>query len=73
MRILEVATAGPADAAGVRAGDIFVGVHDRETVSIEQVAMMLRQPAAVADGKVKFWIVREGKLHYGHMDVPVDD
>jgi serine protease Do len=73
MRVLEVAAKSPAAEAGVHAGDVFVGVHDRETVTIDQVALMLKQPAAFADGKVKFWIVREGKLHYGHMDVPTDD
>ena len=68
-RVIEVAKPSPAEGAGVHAGDIFVGVHDRETLTIDQVATMLRLPAAVADGRVKFWIVREGKLHYGHMDV----
>ena len=71
MRIVEVAASSPAESAGVHVGDIFVGVHDRETVTIDQVAMMLKQPAAIGDGKVKFWIVRDGKLHYGHMEVPV--
>jgi serine protease Do len=69
MRVIEVAKSSPAEGAGVHAGDIFVGVHDRETLTIDQVATMLRLPAAVAEGRVKFWIVREGKLHYGHMDV----
>jgi serine protease Do len=73
MRIVEVAASSPAESAGVHVDDIFVGVHDRETVTIDQVAMMLKQPAAIGDGKVKFWIVRDGKLHYGHMDVPADD
>jgi serine protease Do len=73
LRIVEVAASSPADSAGVHVGDIFVGVHDRETVTIDQVAMMLKQPVAVTDGKVKFWIVRDGKLHYGHMDVTGDD
>ena len=73
MRILEVAKASPADGAGVHAGDIFVGVYDRETITIEQIAMMLKQPAAAADGRVKFWIVRNGNLHYGFMDVATDE
>jgi serine protease Do len=74
MRVLEVAKASPAEAAGVHAGDVFVGVHDRETVSIDQVAMMLKQPVPTAgDGRVKFWIVREGKLHFGHFEAVGDE
>ena len=73
MRVLDVAKSSSAESAGVKSGDVFVGVHDRETITIDQVAMMLRQPSAVADGRVKFWIVREGKLHYGHMDVAAEE
>jgi serine protease Do len=73
LKVLEVAKSGPADAAGVKPGDIFVGLDDRETSTLGHLEIMLKQPAANSAGPVKFWLVRAGKLHYGMINVLSDD
>jgi S1-C subfamily serine protease len=73
LTILEIARNSPAEAAGVRPGDIFVGVDDREIVKMENILYMLQQPALNGSAPVKFWLVRAGKLHWGMLQVLPED
>ncbi|HVJ80399.1 MAG TPA: trypsin-like peptidase domain-containing protein, partial [Planctomycetia bacterium] len=73
LKVTDVAKRGPAESAGVKPGDIFVGLDDRETSTLGHLEIMLKQPAANAGGPVKFWLVRAGKLHYGMMNVLAED
>jgi serine protease Do len=69
LNILEIGHNSPAEAAGVRPGDIFVGVDDREIVKMENLIYMLQTPALNGSAPVKFWLVRSGKLHWGMLQV----
>jgi serine protease Do len=73
LRVQEVAPHSPADTAGLKSGDIFVGIEDRETLTLEHVLVMLKQAGGRDHSRFKFWLVREGKLHYGTMDLLADD
>ena len=59
----------PASAQGIRAGDVLVGMHIWETVSLENVAYILKRPDFATLNPVKFFILRGSDTLYGYMAV----
>ncbi|MBW3542658.1 MAG: hypothetical protein KY476_20535, partial [Planctomycetes bacterium] len=66
MAILEILTGGPADKAGLRAGDILVGLHVWETISNDNLAFVLQQEVlregAAASSGIKALVLRDGDV-----------
>ncbi|MBW3600434.1 MAG: efflux RND transporter periplasmic adaptor subunit [Planctomycetes bacterium] len=66
MAILEILTDGPAHKAGLRAGDILVGLHVWETISNDNLAFVLQQEVlregGAASSGLKAYVLRDGDV-----------
>ena len=57
----------PAAAQGIRPGDVLVGMHIWETVSLDNVNYILKRPDFTSLTPVKFFILRGNETLYGYM------
>ena len=69
LTVTAVRQGSPAGEQGIRRGDILVGMHIWETVSLENVAYVLKQEQLTSDGPIKFYILRGNQTLYGHMRI----
>lgn len=69
LRVLAVRSGSAADRQGIRRGDVLVGLHKWETVSLENVAYVLDSDEFVRVQPCKFFILRGNETLYGHLDV----
>ena len=67
LRVTEVRAGGPAAAQGIRRGDVLVGMHVWETISMENVAYILERDDLVKLDPVVFYIVRGSDTLFGHL------
>jgi serine protease Do len=67
MRVAEVRPGSPAETNGIQQGDILVGLHIWETVSVENVCYVLDHPQFSKFGPLKFYILRGHNTLFGHM------
>jgi serine protease Do len=67
LKVLEVRRNGPAYLQGIRAGDVLVGVHVWETISLENMAYILDRDDLAKSDPVIFYIVRGSDTLYGHL------
>jgi len=61
----------PATEQGIRSGDVLVGMHIWETVSLENISYILGRPDFAALSPVKFYILRNKETLYGYLPVTV--
>ena len=59
----------PASNQGIRPGDVLVGMHIWETVSMENVSYILNLPNFAKLNPVKFFILRGDETLYGYLPV----
>ncbi len=57
----------PAASQGIRQGDVLVGMHIWETVSLDNVAYILKRPEFASQDPIKFFILRGSETLYGHL------
>jgi serine protease Do len=69
LRVTSVRTDSPAAQQGIQRGDILVGMHVWETVSLDNVAYILNRPDFAKIEPLKFYIVRGDETLYGHLTV----
>jgi serine protease Do len=69
LRVLAVRPESPAAFQGIRNGDILVGMHKWETVSLDNVSYILDSEELPRTQPVKFYILRGTETLYGHMQV----
>jgi serine protease Do len=67
LTVLEVRPGSPAEKQGIRRGDILVGMHIWETVSLENIAYILDRDDIARLDSVVFYIVRGSDTLYGHL------
>jgi serine protease Do len=67
LKVVNVRQEGPAAQQGIRAGDILVGMHIWETVTMDNVTYILDREDFVDFQPLKFFIVRGNETLYGHM------
>jgi serine protease Do len=65
LAVVEVNADGPAGKAGIQRGDILVGLHQWETVTLENVSFVLTHPDLASFNPLRFYIVRSGQVHRG--------
>ena len=65
VAILDLDPQGPAAKAGLQRGDILVGLHQWETVSVDNVTFVLTHPDLASFNPLRFFIVRAGQIHKG--------
>ncbi len=69
LTVKAVRPSSPAAEQGIRAGDVLVGMHIWETVSMDNVAYILGRPNLATINPVKFYILREKETFYGYLPV----
>ncbi|MCA9030366.1 MAG: trypsin-like peptidase domain-containing protein [Planctomycetaceae bacterium] len=67
LRITEIIPGGPAEKAGIREGDILVGLHVYETLSHSNVMYVLEQYDFESEDGLKFYLLRNGETVYGNL------
>jgi serine protease Do len=65
LTVLEVDPDSVAAKAGIQRGDVLVGLHQWETISLENVAFVLTHPDLASFNPLRFFIVRAGQVHRG--------
>jgi serine protease Do len=69
LSVADVRPNSPAAQQRIRRGDILVGMHVWETISIENVVYILGRPDFAQLGPLKFYILRGNETLFGHLTV----
>jgi serine protease Do len=69
LEVKEVRPAGPAASQGMQPGDVLVGMHVWETVSLDNLAYILNRTDFDQLSPMKFYILRGQDTLYGHLRV----
>ena len=69
LEITSINASGAAARAGLRKGDVLVGLHTWETVNVDNVNFVLNHPDLAAFNPVPFFIVRGGQIRKGTLPV----
>jgi uncharacterized protein (TIGR03067 family) len=69
LAVSEVRAGSSAARAGIRAGDILVGLHQYETLSRENVLWVLNHPDLASFQPLRFYLLRAGQVHRGNLQV----
>ena len=67
LAVTEVRPDGPAAGQGICRGDVLVGMHIWETISLDNVTYILNRSDLMDLQPVKFYILRGEQTLYGHM------
>jgi len=67
LTVLDVRPGSPAAQQGIRRGDILVGMHIWETISLENIAYILERDDLTKLDSIVFYIVRGSDTLYGHL------
>jgi serine protease Do len=59
---------GPAARAGIKKGDILVGLQQYETITLDNVTFVLNLPEVSGTSQVPFYILRGGQVRRGQME-----
>jgi serine protease Do len=65
LTVVDVNPDGPAGKAGIQRGDILVGLHQWETLTLDNVVFVLTHPDLASFNPLRFYIVRSGQVHRG--------
>jgi serine protease Do len=69
LLVTSVRNDGPAAKAGIRRGDILVGMHEWETISLENISYILNRVNTAKLDSLKFFIVRDNETRVGYLPV----
>ena len=72
LRVTGVRDNGPAASHGIQRGDVLVGLHEWETVNLENVRWVLDHPELRTFNPVKFYVLRGRETLYGHLPIESD-
>jgi serine protease Do len=67
LTIISVRPNSPAANQGIRPGDVLVGMHIWETLTLENVTYILNRPDFASLNPVKFFILRGDETLYGYL------
>jgi serine protease Do len=65
LEVVAVSDDGPAAKAGIQRGDILVGLHHWETLTVDNVAFVLNHPDLARFSPLNFFIIRNGQVRRG--------
>jgi serine protease Do len=65
LSVLDVDADGLAGKAGIKRGDILVGLHHWETLTVDNVAFVLNHPDLASFHPLCFFIIRSGEVRRG--------
>ena len=69
LEVSSINVTGPAAKAGLKKGDILVGLHSWETVNLDNITYVLNHPDLSTFNPVPFFILRGAKIHHGTLPV----
>jgi serine protease Do len=69
LRVTEVRDKGPAASHGIQNGDVLVGLHEWETVNLDNVRWVLDHPELRKFNPVKFYVLRGRETLFGHLPI----
>jgi serine protease Do len=69
LSVTDVRPDGPAAKQGIRRGDVLVGMHIWETITLDNVNYVLDRPDFAQLEPVKFYILRGSETLFGHLSV----
>lgn len=69
LRVTSVRPGSPASQQHIRPGDVLVGMHIWETVTMDNIAYVLDRPELTQKPTVKCYILRDDKTHYTYLSV----
>ena len=69
LSVTSVRPDSPAAKQGIRRGDVLVGMHVWETVSLDNVQYILNRPDFADLEPIKFYILRGSETLFGHMSL----
>ncbi|MGL5096702.1 MAG: trypsin-like peptidase domain-containing protein [Planctomycetia bacterium] len=69
LRVDEVSPGSSAGKAGLTPGDVLIGLHQWETLTIENVLYVLNQQNLEQLGPMRFYVVRGGQIHRGFLEL----
>jgi serine protease Do len=69
LQVAGVRAGGPAERRGIREGDILVGLHVWETISLSNVQYVLSRPELSGFTPLKFYVLRGSQTLYGHLEI----
>ena len=68
LRVDQVRAGSPAAEQGIRRGDLLVGMHKWETVSLDNMAYILKNEEFNGAPRVKFFLLRGRETRYGYLE-----
>jgi serine protease Do len=68
LKVVGVKSDGPAAKQGIRYGDVLVGMHKWETISVDNLAYILESDVIREGTPLKFYILRGTETLYGHLE-----
>lgn len=71
LMVAAVRSGSAAAGQGIRQGDVLVGMHIWETISLENVSYIINRPDFASLTPVKFFILRGNETLYGYLPVAV--
>jgi serine protease Do len=71
LDVVAVRPDSPAAHQGIRRGDVLVGMHIWQTVSLANLDYILNRPDLATFNPVKFFILRGDRTFFGRLPVPV--
>lgn len=71
LYITQVAPKSPADTAGLRTGDILIGLHEWETVELNNIRYVMQWKELMSHQPVKYHVIRDNTLLAGEITIPV--
>ena len=69
LLVTDVRPGSPAAAQGLRQGDVLVGMHLWETISLDNVEYIIRRPDFASFLPLKFFLLRGNETYYGYFSV----
>jgi serine protease Do len=69
LRVTDVRPGSPAAKENIQRGDILLGMHVYETITLENVSYVLKNPEFTSLQPLKFLILRNEATYYGHLSV----
>ena len=67
LQVSEIREGGPAAEQGIKTGDILVGLHVWETISVENIGFVLDKAHEENLGPIKFYVLRGRETLFGHL------
>jgi len=69
LTVKAVRPGSPAASQGILPGDVQVGMHVWETISLDNVSYVLKRSDLENFNPVKFYILRDGETLYGYLPI----